>query len=206
MADGTGMERADDLVARYRIMVDREADHLFVATCVELPEVCATAANVDAAVGTVRDTLRARVTVLRRDGAASTPIREFEGRLGAWMNDLELIEPAPAPFAPPTKTRGKAADLEKPVPSALRAIAQWTADRYRVVLEQEADDGEGSFAAASPEMPALLGRGATAGDAVADLRRQLADEAYRMLDKGAFPPEPLQDVEARGPRKRMKVA
>jgi predicted RNase H-like HicB family nuclease len=188
MVDGTGMERADDLVLRYRIILDREADHLFVANCLELPEVRAHAISVDAAVETLRATLAARVGVLRREGGAPTPVREFEGRLGAWQADLELIAPA----APARQGRAK---LEKPVPSALRAIAQWTADRYRVVLEGDEDC---AFLSASPEMPAVLGRGATAGDAVSDLRRQLADEAFRMLNAGAFPPEPLQDVEARG--------
>jgi predicted RNase H-like HicB family nuclease len=77
------------------------------------------------------------------------------------------------------------------------------------VLEEDTGDegGGGGFAAASPEMPNVLGHGATAGEAAADLRLKLAEEAYGVLDRGAYPPEALQDVEARVPRPRVaKVA
>lgn len=178
------MVRFDPPAARYRIVIDRTADHLFVATCAELPDVSAGALGVEAAVDGVRAALAARLPALLASGTAPTPLCEVEGPLGEWTRGLELIDGA---------TRAAKRDLQKPVPSALRAIAEWTTCRYRVVLEAQA----GGVVANSPEMPEVVGQGATHAAAVTDLQRRLAERAYAVLDAGGTPPEPLQDVEAR---------
>ena len=184
------MQRADVLAARYRVILDRADDHLFVATCAELPELCGRGFNVEAAMDGLRGALVANLPRLAAAGEAPTPIRDFEGPLGAWAADLQIID-VPAPAV------GAAAGLQKPVPSALRAIAQWTVERYRMVLEAGDDADATGWVANCFEMPAWFGRGATPGAAVADLRDQLAEEVFALLDGGAMPPEPLRDVEAR---------
>ena len=68
------------------------------------------------------------------------------------MRDLELL-PQRGPAALVT--------VEKPLPSALHAIAKWTIDRYRMVLEEDEVEG---FVATSPDAE-LAGYGLTASRA-----------------------------------------
>ena len=172
-------------VIQYRITLDRAEDQTFVARCLELPGPFARAMNADAAVASLREVLAVEVAAMASRGEAPTPLRESEGRLAAWMRDLELI---------PDRGRVALVTVQKPLPSALHAIAQWTIDRYRIVLEE--DDVEG-FVATSPEMPEVAGYGLTASRAVVDLRERLEERAFRILNDNRIPPEPLQDVEAR---------
>jgi predicted RNase H-like HicB family nuclease len=194
LADAIDMQRSDSPAARYRIVLDRTDDHRFVARCAELPDVSSGALSAEAAVAELRAAVAARAAGL---DAPPVPLCDVEGRLGAWTGELELIGAGRAGQPP--------ADLQKPVPSALRAIAQWTAYQYRIVLEPGAG---GAFVANSPELPELLVMGETAGVAAAELQRWLADRAYEMLDAGEMPPEPMQDVEARerAARGKRKVA
>jgi len=181
------MQTAFQLACRYRIVLDRAEDQTFVATCAELPGVApARALNVDAAIESLRKSVAAELVGLMAAGDAPTPLREAEGRMGAWMTDLELVS-----MVLPT---GPILAVEKPLPSAMHAIAQWTIDRYRIVLEEDGADG---FAATSPEMPEVLGHGNTGARAAADLRWRLEDRAFTMLNSNRVPPEALQDVEAR---------
>ena len=172
-------------VIRYRIVLDRAEDQTFVARCLELPGPSARALSVDAAVAALRESLVSEVTALASRGDAPTALRDSEGRLAAWMRDLELL-PQRGPAALVT--------VEKPLPSALHAIAQWTIDRYRMVLEEDEVEG---FVATSPEMPELAGYGLTASRAAMDLRERLEDRAFHILNDNRTPPEPIQDVEAR---------
>jgi hypothetical protein len=105
------------------------------------------------------------------------------------MRDLELL-PEPRPKALVT--------VEKPLPSTMHAIAQWTTDRYRIVLEEDEVEG---FVATSPEMPELAGYGLKASSAVADLRARMEEQAFKILNDNRVPPEPLQEIEAREERK-----
>jgi predicted RNase H-like HicB family nuclease len=176
------------LVIRYRIVLDRAEDQTFVARCVELAGPSARALNVDAAVAALRETLAVEVAALSARGEAPTPLRESEGRLAAWMRDLELV-PEPRPKALVT--------VEKPLPSTMHAIAQWTIDRYRIVLEEDEVEG---FVATSPEMPDLAGYGLTASSAAADLRGRLEERAFQILNDNRVPPEAMQEIEARRER------
>jgi predicted RNase H-like HicB family nuclease len=185
LVDATDMLPSTPPAVRYRAELDRTADHRFVATCAEMPNISAAALSVEAAVAELYAAVARAAAGL---DAPPVPLCEREGRLGAWLGELELIHEARAARAAGDD------DVQKPVPSALRAIAQWTAYRYRIVLEPQAD---GTVVANSPELPELLGFGETAGAAAADLQRRLADRAYEMLDAGEMPPEPLQDVEGR---------
>jgi predicted RNase H-like HicB family nuclease len=183
------MRHPSSLVIRYRIVLERAEDQTLVARCVELPGPCARELNVDAAVDSLRDTLAVEVADLRSRGEAPTPLQESEGRLAAWMRDLELL-PEPRPKALVT--------VEKPLPSTMHAIAQWTTDRYRIVLEEDEVEG---FVATSPEMPELAGYGLKASSAVADLRARMEEQAFKILNDNRVPPEPLQEIEAREERK-----
>jgi predicted RNase H-like HicB family nuclease len=177
------MEHATRLANLYRLVIERE-DQTFAIAVAELPDVRTRAARVDAAVEAVRASTVVALRPLIDDGIAPTPVREMEGAIGAWVSEIELLpggEPA-------------AADVEKPSPAALRAISQWTAERYRIVLEQAAD---GAFVAAGVELPEIIAQGATPGAAVDEATRRLAEAAYALLDAGRVPPEPLRDVEAR---------
>ncbi len=91
----------------------------------------------------------------------------------------------------------------KPLPSALHAIAQWTIDRYRIVLE--GDESEG-YLATSPELPEAVGQGQTAMRAAVDLRWQLEERAFAILNANRMPPEALQDLELRQGGKRTRLA
>jgi hypothetical protein len=180
------MEQALLIAKRYRIALERAEDQTLVARCVELPGPLARGLNVDAVVGLLRGVLAGEVAALLITGSAPTPRRDSEGTLGAWLGELELIE---------SKDDVSAAEVsvEQPVPSALRAIAQWTVERYRILLEGSED----GFVAMSLELPELVGHGETAGRAVTDVRRRLADRVFELLRGNRVPPEPLQDVEAR---------
>jgi predicted RNase H-like HicB family nuclease len=181
------------LVNRYRIVLERAEDQTLVARCVEVPGPSARALNVDAAVAALRDTLAGEVAALSARGDAPAPLRESEGRLAAWMRDLELL-PEPRPRALVT--------VEKPLPSSMHAIAKWTIDRYRIVLEEDEVEG---FVATSPEMPDLAGYGVTASGAAADLRERLEGRAFQILNDNRVPPEPMQDIEKRLHRKPTEV-
>jgi len=184
------MQTAFQLACRYRIVLDRAEDQTFVATCAELPGVApARALNVDAAIESLRKSVAAELVGLMARGDAPTPLREAEGRMGAWMTDLELVS-----MVLPT---GPILAVEKPLPSAMHAIAQWTIDRYRIVLEEDEVEG---FVATSPEMPELAGYGLTASAAAADLRARLEERAFQILNDNCVPPEPLQEIEAREER------
>jgi predicted RNase H-like HicB family nuclease len=182
------MQHAVQLASRYRIVLDRAEDQTFIATCQELPGPSARSLSVDAVVSMLRRSLVARVRALTATGDAPTPLRDSEGPIGAWMTDLELI--SELVMATP-------AGVERPNPSALHAIAKWTIDRYRIILEGDEDQG---FVAASPEMPELLGVAPTASRAASELRWRLEDRAFAILSANRLPPEPLQDVEARQSR------
>jgi predicted RNase H-like HicB family nuclease len=134
----------------------------------------------------LRRSLVARVRALLTTGDAPTPLRDSEGPMGAWMTDLELI--SELVMATPANR------VERPNPSALHAIAKWTIDRYRIILEGDEDQG---FVATSPEMPELLGVAPTASRAASELRWRLEDRVFAILSANRLPPEPLQDVEAR---------
>ena len=189
-SDPTDMQTAFQLACRYRIVLDRAEDQTFVATCAELPGVApARALNVDAAIESLRKSVAAELVGLMARGDAPTPLREAEGRMGAWMTDLELVS-----MVLPT---GPILAVEKPLPSAMHAIAQWTIDRYRIVLEEDEVEG---FVATSPEMPELAGYGLTASAAAADLRARLEERAFQILNDNCVPPEPLQEIEAREER------
>lgn len=182
------MRHPSSLVIRYRIVLERAEDQTFLARCVELPGPCARALNVDAAVDSLRDTLAVEVADLMSRGEAPAPLQESEGRLAAWMRDLELL---------PERRPRALVTVEKPLPSTMHAIAQWTIDRYRIVLEEDEVEG---FVATSPEMPELAGYGLTASAAAADLRARLEERAFQILNDNCVPPEPLQEIEAREER------
>jgi predicted RNase H-like HicB family nuclease len=179
------MRNAVQLASRYRVVLDRAEDQTFIATCQELPGPSARSLSVDAVVSMLRRSLVARVRALAATGDAPTPLRDSEGPIGAWMTDLELI--SELVMATPT-------GVERPNPSAMHAIAKWTIDRYRIILEGDEDQG---FVAASAEMPELLGAAPTASRAASELRWRLEDRAFAILSANRLPPEPLQDVEAR---------
>jgi predicted RNase H-like HicB family nuclease len=183
------------LAGRYRISLDRAADQTFVARCVELPGATARGLSVDDLVKSVRAVVGAELMALPSKGRrAPMPLRDIEGRLGAWMTDLELIS---------EMTMAAPCGVVKPLPSALHAIAQWTIDRYRIVLEGDEIEG---YVATSPELPEAVGQGQTAMRAAVDLRWQLEERAFAILNANRVPPEPLQDVEARRGENRIKLA
>jgi predicted RNase H-like HicB family nuclease len=192
------MIRADILASQYRVIVERGDDHAYLATCAELPDATGRGLNVGSAMDGLRDALAARLPARVTAGDAPSPLRDAEGAVGAWAADLELLENS--------KRAPKDPSLEKPLPSALRAIAQWTTDRYRAILEVD-DDGR-TWVGAGVEMPDAIARGETPGDVVAELRSAMADRAYAMLDSGEVPPEPRRDVEARSAKsaRRSPVA
>jgi predicted RNase H-like HicB family nuclease len=192
LADLNGMQHVSRWVSQYRIVLDRAEDGTFVARCPEMPGCCARALNVDAVVNLLRESMEAEVQALLAEGNAPAPLRESEGRLGAWMRDLELVGERPTIAT---------TNIEKPLPSALHAIAQWTIDRYRIVLEEDETEG---FVATSTEMPDVLGYGLTATSAAADLRARLEDRAFKMLSGNRIPPEPVRDVEAREKRRQWE--
>lgn len=188
-ADFTGMLQALKIASQYRITLDRAADQTLVARCVEVPGPITRGLNVDAVVAGLRGLVASELVALSGSGRrVPQPLRETEGRMGAWMTDLELI--AELAMAPPSR-------VERPTPSALHAIAQWTIDRYRIVLEGNEADG---YVATSPELPEAVGQGRTAMQAAADLRWRLEERAFSILNANRMPPEPLQDVEARRAR------
>jgi predicted RNase H-like HicB family nuclease len=179
------MQHVVQLASRYRIVLDRAEDQTFVATCQELPGPSARSLSVDAVVSMLRRALVARVRALLATGDSPTPLRDSEGPIGAWMTDLELI--SELVMATPADR------VERPNPSALHAIAKWTIDRYRIILEGDEEQG---FVAASPEMPEIFGVAPTASRAASELRWRLEDRAFAILSANRLPPEPLQDVEA----------
>jgi predicted RNase H-like HicB family nuclease len=189
------MQHAHQLAGRYRISLDRAADQTFVGRCVELPGATARGLHVDAVVKAVRAAAAAELMALPSKGLrAPMPLRDIEGRLGAWMTDLELIS---------EMTMAAPAGVDKPLPSALHAIAQWTIDRYRIVLEGDEHEG---YVATSPELPEAVGQGQTAMRAAVDLRWQLEERAFAILSANRMPPEALQDIEARRGHAGMRIA
>ena len=195
-ADFTDMLQALKIASQYRITLDRAADQTFVARCVEVPGPVTRGLHVDAVVAGLRGLVASEIVALSSSRRrVPAPLRETEGRMGAWMTDLELI--SELTMAAPSR-------VEKPTPSALHAIAQWTIDRYRMVLE--GDEAEG-YVATSPELPEAVGQGRTAMQAAVDLRWRLEERAFSILNANRMPPEPLQDVEARRARgQQAKIA
>ncbi len=176
------MQHAVQLASRYRIVLDRAEDQTFIATCQELPGPTARSLSVDAVVSMLRRALVARVRALLATGDAPAARRDSEGPIGAWMTDLELI--SELVMATPAER------VERPNPSALHAIAKWTIDRYRIILEGHDDQG---FVAVSPEMPELLGVAPTASRAASELRWRLEDRAFAILSanrRNGRPPPP----------------
>ena len=189
------MLQALKIASQYRITLDRAVDQTFVARCVELPGPVTRGLNVDAVVADMRGLLASEIVALSNSGQrVPTPLRQTEGRMGAWMTDLELI--SELTMAVPSR-------VQKPLPSVLHAIAQWTIDRYRIVLE---GDEAGGYVATSPELPEVVGQGKTAMQAAVDLRWRLEERAFSILNANRMPPEPLQDVDARRVRGQMKIA
>jgi predicted RNase H-like HicB family nuclease len=188
-ADLTDMLQALKIASQYRITLDRAADQTFVARCVEVPGPVTRGLHIEAVVAGLRGLVASEIVALSNSGRrVPKPLRETEGRMGAWMTDLELISEL---------TMVARSRVEKPTPSALHAIAQWTIDRYRIVLEGDEADG---YVAASPELPEAVGQGRTAMQAAVDLRWRLEERAFSILNANRMPPEPLQDVEARRAR------
>jgi predicted RNase H-like HicB family nuclease len=174
---------AAQLVARYRIILQCEEQE-FVATIAEVPSVRARAARASDAIQIARAAATATIAPLLDEGTAPTPLRDSEGPLGAWMQELETpVESAAAP-----------AGMEKPSPEALRSIADWMAGRYRMLLEENDVYG---FAATCREFPESIAHGTDACSTVQSLQRQLSEMVYDLLDSNRVPPEPLRDVEAR---------
>lgn len=183
-ADPTGMKRAHILTAQYRVALHQRDDRSFVAISVELPDVAVTTDCPDRALRAVRERVAGTLVELLQTGNAPAPLRDSEGRLGAWAADLEILQPVPS--AP--------ADLEKPEAETLRAIARSTAERYRLVIESQEEEG---FIAACAEVPGLVADGRTVSRAVEALRALLVDHVEALLNANVLPPEALQDVEAR---------
>lgn len=185
-ADFTDMLQALKIASQYRITLDRAADQTFVARCVEVPGPVTRGLSVEAVVAGLRGLVASEIVAMSNSGQrVPAPLRETEGRMGAWMTDLELI--SELAMAAPSR-------VERPTPSALHAIAQWTIDRYRIVLEGNEADG---YVATSPELPEAVGQGPTAMQAAVELRWRLEERAFSILNANRMPPEPLQDVEAR---------
>jgi predicted RNase H-like HicB family nuclease len=194
-ADLTVMLQALKIASQYRIMLDRAADQTFVARCVEVPGPMTRGLHVDAVVAGLRGLVASEIVALSNSGRrVPRPLRETEGRMGAWMTDLELI--SEMTMAAPSR-------VERPTPSALHAIAQWTIDRYRIVLEGDEADG---YVATSPELAEVVGQGRTAMQAAVDLRWRLEERAFSILNANRMPPEPLQDVEVRRARGHGAIA
>ncbi len=173
------MREAHERIARYRIELVRSEDRTFLASCLEMPECRARGMTIESAIAGVRAALAARTAMGPGGAAPIPPLSESEGRLGEWAKELELVESEPAAAA--------AVKDEKALPSVLRAIAQWTVDRYGILLE---GDGGGSFVSSSVEMPSVVGHGATPMAAIGDLRWQLNEVAFEMLNAGRALPEP----------------
>ena len=100
---------------------------------------------------------------------------------------MQELEPATEPAHAPE-------GIEKPTAEALRSIAEWTAGRYRMLLEENDVYG---FAATCREFPESIAHGTDACSTVESLQRQLAEMVYELLDSNRVPPEPLRDLEAR---------
>lgn len=183
-ADASGMKRAQLLSARYRVTVTRPDDRTFVAASVELPAVTAVGQCPEEAVRALRERVTAALVDLVEAGDAPTPVREFEGQLGFWNADLELVDELPPPPA----------GLEMPDEATLRSIARFVADRYRVILEPQGEDG---YIAACAEVPGAVVRGTTVAEVMEALRGDLVGRTYRVLEANGLPAEPLQDVESR---------
>jgi predicted RNase H-like HicB family nuclease len=195
-ADFTVMLQALKIASQYRITLDRAADQTFVARCVEVPGPVTRGLNIEAVVAGLRGLVASEIVALSNSGRrVPAPLRETEGRMGAWMTDLELI--SELTMAAPSRVE------RSTPPSALHAIAQWTIDRYRIVLEGSEPDG---YVATSPELPEVVGQGRTSMQAAVDLRWRLEERAFSILNANRMPPEPLQDVEARQARGQMKIA
>jgi predicted RNase H-like HicB family nuclease len=164
------------LILQYRIILDEVENAGFIAQCAELPRVCASGPTVNQTVDAIRRELAGQPPQ-----SLPLPLRDSEGPLGAWLSDLELID----------KLRPSAhATIERPSERTLRRMAIWTAQRYRLVLEEF----EG-FTAVCKEIPGPIGRGHTPSQAVSQLREQVADVVFRFLWANQLPPEALQDME-----------
>jgi predicted RNase H-like HicB family nuclease len=183
------MKRAHILTAQYRVALHQRDDRSFVATSLELPALAVSTPCPDQAVRTLRDRIAASLADLLASGDAPAPLRDSEGRLGSWAVDLEILD----------ARRATDAEVEKPSPDILRAIARSTAERYRIILESHEDGG---FIAGCAEVAGVVAHGATVTRAIDRLRDLLTDFAYRTLDANDMPPEPLQDVEARAVARR----
>jgi predicted RNase H-like HicB family nuclease len=185
LTDAPDMQHAPArLVARYRIVLQRDGQE-FLASVAELPAVRTRAAQPDDAVNVLRATASVVVAPLYTKGSAPTPLRMSQGTLGAWTQDLKLIDAV---------AKGATAGVEKPSPAALRSIAEATVDDYRMVLEEDEDGG---FVGAGAEMPEVVVDGATPADTVQKLRGALVEAVFALLDANRMPPEALRGVEAR---------
>jgi predicted RNase H-like HicB family nuclease len=186
------MKNAAEYAARFRIVIDRLDDQTFFARCPEVPSARSRGMSIDSAVESLRAILEREILALWAKGRNPRPLHDTEGRLGAWTEELELDDNAPEAAAKP--------GLQKPTPAAIHAMAQWTIDRYRIVLEQD----EFGFIAVSPELPGLIGQGQTAKEAAAELRGHMEQRAFELLEANLMPPEPLKDVESRASRMRER--
>lgn len=181
------MKRAHLLAREYRIAIDQNHDGACVARCLELPTLRFVSHDLDLAVTSLRQLLAAELAPLVEKGEAPTPLRTSQGPLGAWVEDLDLVDC----IEPPST------DLEAPSIETLRSIAQATASRYRVILESQDE-----YIATAAEVPGPRGIGPTPRQAIASLRDRLTDYALALLQANQLPPEPLADIEQRTPARR----
>jgi predicted RNase H-like HicB family nuclease len=183
------------LVARYRIILQRDGEG-FAASIAELPTVRTCAAGVDEAVNVARATAAVVVAPMYTQGRAPAPLCDSQGPLGAWAQDLELIDAD-------TESAGSE-DLEKPARKTLRSIAEATADEYRIILEEPKPGA--SWTGVCAELPEVVVQGRTPEAVVKKLRRGMVGGICKLLDANRMPPEAMRDVEARrGVRPQPRV-
>lgn len=175
------MKRAHLLAREYRIAIDQSEDGACTARCLELPSLRFVSHDLELAVSSLRQLVAAELTALVERGDAPAPLRASQGALGAWVEELELVES----FEPVT-------ELETPGIESLWNIARATARRYRVIVECDEE-----IIATCAEVAGPRGVGTNVRQATEQLREQLTEYVLALLQANRLPPEARVDVEGR---------